>query len=116
MTKRSSEKVLGDLLGACDAAKELVSRGRAAYDGDRLLRLPGEAIVGRIGDSSAKLRDEFGPALPETVPWAEVIGNRIVVDHSYHRVDYDALWVTLERDVPELDTTMRSWTPPRPPS
>jgi uncharacterized protein with HEPN domain len=39
----------------------------------------------------------------------DVIANRIIVDHVYHRVDYDLLWNTLERDVPQLGTTLREW-------
>lgn len=102
-------KLVSDLLDAADAAADLVSRGRAAYDDDRILRLAGEAVVGRIGDSAAKLRELVGSDLPDEVPWADVIGNRIIVDHVYHRVDYDALWNTLERDVSRLAATMLDW-------
>lgn len=109
MSGRSSDKVLGDLLDACDAAAELVARGSEAFDSDQLLRLAAEAIIGRIGDSAAKLRQAYGESLPTRIPWDEVIGNRIVVDHAYHRVDYGALWVTLERDVPELREAMGKW-------
>jgi hypothetical protein len=38
-----------------------------------------------------------------------VIANRIIVDHVYHRVDYDLLWNTLERDVPQLGAKLREW-------
>ena len=44
----------------------------------------------------------MGEEIPEGVPWDDVIANRIIVDHVYHRVDYDLLWNTLERDVPRL--------------
>ena len=29
-----------------------------------------------------------------------MVGARIVVDHAYHRVDYDVIWSTLERGTP----------------
>ena len=54
---RPVDKLLADLLDAVGAAEELVGRGRAAYDTDRILRLAGEAVVGRIGDAAAKLSD-----------------------------------------------------------
>jgi uncharacterized protein with HEPN domain len=73
------------------------------------LRLAGEAVIGRIGDSAAKLRDQHGDDLPKEVPWDDVIANRIIVDHVYHRIDYDLLWNTLERDVPALGARLREW-------
>ena len=67
---------------------------------ERPLRLAGEALIGRIGDVASKLPDEL---IRETsdVPWDDVRGMRIVVDHVYHAVDYRIVWQTLE-DVPKL--------------
>jgi uncharacterized protein with HEPN domain len=109
MSGRPVDKIVADLLDAVGAASELVGRGRDAYDSDRLLRLAGEAVIGRIGDSAAKLRDQHGDDLPKEVPWDDVIANRIIVDHVYHRIDYDLLWNTLERDVPALGARLREW-------
>ncbi len=106
---RPVDKLVADLVDAVRAAEELVERGRRAYDTDRILRLAGEAVVGRIGDAAAKLRDVVGEDLPEEVPWDDVIANRIIVDHVYHRVDYQLLWNTLERDVPALGAAVRAW-------
>jgi hypothetical protein len=36
------------------------------------------------------------------VPWDDIRDIRILVDHNYHRVDYDILWRTLTDDVPHL--------------
>ena len=85
MSGRPVDKIVTDLLDAVGAASELVERGRDAYDTDRLLRLAGEAVIGRIGDSAAKLRDQHGDDLPREVPWDDVIADRIIVDHVYHR-------------------------------
>jgi uncharacterized protein with HEPN domain len=109
MSRRSVDKIVADLIDAVQATSELVERGREAYESDRMLRLAGEALIGRIGDSASKLRDQLGEEIPEGVPWDDVIANRIIVDHVYHRVDYDLLWNTLERDVPQLGATLREW-------
>jgi uncharacterized protein with HEPN domain len=109
MSPRSVDKIVADLLDAVEATNELVQRGRNAYESDRMLRLAGEALIGRIGDSASKLRDRLGEEIPEGVPWDDVIANRIIVDHVYHRVDYDLLWNTLEREVPQLGATLREW-------
>lgn len=109
MSRRPLEKVVADLLDACDAASALVARGRDTYDDDRMLHLAAEAIIGRIGDAAAKLRQQASEELPDEIPWDDVIANRIVVDHVYHRVDYSALWNTLERDVPVLADAVTAW-------
>jgi len=109
MSRRPVDRIVTDLLDAVEASRELVGRGRDAYESDRMLRLAGEALIGRIGDSASKLQDQIGDQLPSEVPWDDVIANRIIVDHVYHRVDYDLLWNTLERDVPTLGTTLREW-------
>lgn len=109
MSRRAVNKIVADLLDAVQATSELVERGREAYKSDRMLRLAGEALIGRIGDSASKLRDQLGEEIPGGVPWDDVIANRIIVDHVYHRVDYDLLWNTLERDVPQLGTALREW-------
>lgn len=113
MSRRPVEKIVADLVDAADAARELVARGRGAYEADRLIRLAGEAVVGRIGDAAAKLRDHVPDDLPDEIPWDDVIANRIIVDHVYHRVDYKALWNTLERDVPKLAGVLVSWAQDR---
>ncbi len=49
----------------------------------------------------------------DEIPWDDVIANRIIVDHVYHRVDYEALWNTLERDIRKLTRVLVSWAQDR---
>lgn len=107
--RREPRKVAGDLLEACDQAAEIVLRGRARYDADELHRLAAEAVLGRIGDAAKKLIAEFGDDLPPAIPWKDIVGLRIIVDHAYHRIDYDIVWSTLERDVPDLRLAFIAW-------
>jgi uncharacterized protein len=93
---------------AGDAAQELVARGKDAWDADRLLRLAGEAVIGRIADAANRLPQEVKAAVPE-IPWEDLRDIRIVVDRIHHRVDPGALWVTLAEDVPELVDRLRRW-------
>ena len=102
------EAVLNDIEEAAGAAAELVRRGREAWDRDRLLRLAGEAVIGRIADAANRLPDDVKGAVPE-VAWDDIRDIRILVDHIYHRVDYDALWETLATDVPDLLERLHRW-------
>ncbi len=105
---RPLDAVLADIEEAAEAARELVGRGKDAWDGDRLLRLAGEAVIGRIADAANRLPDEVKQAVPD-VPWDDIRDIRILVDHIYHRVDYEALWETLAEDVPILLRRVRRW-------
>lgn len=73
-----------------------------------LLRLAGEAVIGRIADAANRLPNEVKAALPG-VPWEDIRDIRILVDHVYHRIDYDALWQTLHDDVPDLLNQLEGW-------
>lgn len=108
MARRSLGELLDDLDEAVDAAKELVACGRERWEHERPLRLAGEAVIGRIGDVASKLPDQL---LEETreVPWDDVRGMRIVVDHVYHAVDYNIVWQTLRDDAPTLGNAIDRW-------
>lgn len=105
---RPLDAILADIEEAAEAAQDLIGRGRDAWDGDRLLRLAGEAVIGRIADAANRLPEEVKQAVPD-VPWDDIRDIRILVDHIYHRVDYDALWKTLAEDVPRLLQRLRQW-------
>jgi uncharacterized protein with HEPN domain len=65
-------------------------------------------VIGRIADAANRLPGEIKDAVPE-IAWEDIRGIRILVDHIYHRVDYDALWQTLSSDVPDLLDRLRRW-------
>ena len=111
--QRPLDAVLDDIEDAAGAAAELVGRGKGAWDEDRLLRLAGEAVIGRIADAANRLPGEVKDAVPE-IPWDDIRDIRILVDHIYHRVDYEALWETLSTDVPDLLELLRRWRASRP--
>ena len=95
------DAIIADIEHAGEAAAELITRGKPAWDNDDLLRLAGEAVVGRIADATNRLPQAIKDSVPD-VPWDDIRDIRILVDHIYHRIDYDALWETLRVDVPHL--------------
>jgi uncharacterized protein with HEPN domain len=107
-SRRDAREILEDLAEAIDAAAELVGLGKHRWDRERPLRLAGEAVVGRLGDIATKRPNELVADTSE-LPWAEIKGMRIVVDHAYHGIDYERVWRTLRDDVPELDRVVRTW-------
>ncbi|MGC9155200.1 MAG: DUF86 domain-containing protein [Ferrimicrobium sp.] len=86
----------------------MVSRGIDAWREDRLLRLAGEAVISRIGDAANKLPEEVRLSTPQ-VPWDEIRSNRILVAHIYHRIDYEIIWETLVKDIPQMVNALAGW-------
>jgi uncharacterized protein with HEPN domain len=99
--KRPVDKLLVDIIQAAEVADEIVRRGARASSRMPVAQFGAEAVVGRIGDAASKLPDQVRASMPE-IPWKEIIGFRIVVDHAYHRLDYGRVWNTLYEDVPRL--------------
>jgi uncharacterized protein with HEPN domain len=99
--RRPVDKLLEDLLLAADVAGEIVQRGREHFQTELVTQFGPEAVVGRIGDAASKLPEEVRSSMPG-LPWKEIIGFRIVVDHAYHRLDYGRVWNTLSQDIPKL--------------
>jgi uncharacterized protein with HEPN domain len=54
-----------------------------------------------IGEAAKRLSKEFTDAYPN-VPWKDMAGMRDRLIHGYFGVDLDAVWETLERDIPRL--------------
>lgn len=104
---RSVAAVLSDIEEASEAAAEIIGKGKAAWDDDRLLRLAGEAIIGRIADAAGRLPSALKIRVPD-VPWDDIRDIRILVDRIYHRIDYQILWQTLKEDVPHLRSALQA--------
>jgi uncharacterized protein with HEPN domain len=106
--KRSVDKLLDDIIEAAAVADEIVRRGRANFESDPVAQFGAEAVVGRIGDAASKLPEVVRASMPD-LPWKEIIGFRIVVDHAYHRLDYHRVWNTLCDDIPRLRASIERY-------
>jgi uncharacterized protein with HEPN domain len=106
--RRPVDAIMADIEQAGEAAADLIGRGKEEWDANFLLRLAGEAVIGRIAEAAHRLPDEVKSSLAD-VPWDDMRDIRILVDHIYHRIDYDTLWETLRTDVPHLLSSLRGW-------
>ena len=93
---------LTDLRAHAAMAQRLVSRGRAEFDRDEAIRLAGEAVIHRIGESAGRLPDAFVADFP-ALRLRAFKGMRNLVAHRYQHVDYEIIWETIAVDVPRLD-------------
>jgi uncharacterized protein with HEPN domain len=58
-----------------------------------------------IGEASAKLSKMFRDDNPQ-IPWKNIIGMRNKLIHDYFGVDVQAVWATVENDIPSLKTAI----------
>lgn len=98
---RADDERIADILDAARQIAEVVARGRHAWDADRISQLAVERLLEIIGESARAMSSEARSALPE-VPWADVVGLRVVLAHHYHRVDPGQVWMIASTDVPRL--------------
>jgi uncharacterized protein with HEPN domain len=61
-----------------------------------------------IGEAARVLTDPLKAELVE-VPWIDIIGMRNRIVHEYFSIDYDILWNTVEKDIPELKKTIEAY-------
>ena len=57
--------------------------------------------LGVIGEAVNNLPADFKAKYPE-IPWQKIIGMRNKVLHEYFGIDWDILWQTIEKSIPEL--------------
>ena len=60
-----------------------------------------------IGEAAKKVSSELKNGHPE-IPWKDVAGMREKLIHNYFGVDLDAVWDTVEKDVPRLKDGIRA--------
>lgn len=98
---RADDERIADIFDAAQQIAGVVARGRDAWDTDRISQLAVERLLEIIGESARAMSSEARAALP-AVPWADVIGLRVVLAHHYHRVDPGQVWMIASTDVPRL--------------
>jgi uncharacterized protein with HEPN domain len=54
-----------------------------------------------IGEASARISTEFRKAHPD-IPWRDMVGLRNRLIHEYFRINFDAVWDTIQNDLPAL--------------
>ncbi len=61
-----------------------------------------------IGEATKNLAGEFSDKYPN-IPWRKMVGMRDKLIHDYLGVDLDAVWDTIEKDIPALKNKLRNF-------
>lgn len=102
MSERRDLDRLADMRDALSDIRTLTADGRQTFETDRVAQQAVAYNLAVLGEAARALSAELREGHPE-VPWREVIAQRNVVVHEYHRLDLDSLWSTATEDIPDLD-------------
>lgn len=98
---RSDADRVEDILRAIDRIERRAATGRERFLHDELLQTWVVHHLEIIGEAVKGLSDEFRAARP-AIPWGAIARMRDRLIHGYWDIDLEAVWVTIQRDLPEL--------------
>jgi uncharacterized protein with HEPN domain len=97
---RSDEDRILDISEAIAAIAERV-QSRRDFDDDELIRVWCLHHIVVIGEAASRVSESLREKYPE-VPWRRIVAMRNAVVHGYFQVDWDQVWVVVERDLDPL--------------
>ena len=97
---------LEDIQDAIGQIAKYTQRDRQAFDEDELVRVWVLHHLEIIGEACRGLSEGFRHSHPDEI-WSDAISFRNVLVHQYFGIDYQAVWVVVERDLPVLKQKVR---------
>ena len=97
---------LEHILTAITRIEQYTQEGRAAFMASPMAQDAVSRNFEIIGEATKRLPMAFREAHP-VLPWAEMAGFRDVLIHEYDRIDLDEVWLTVERDLPQLKVPLQ---------
>lgn len=99
--RRDDAYLLDILIAARKALKFIEEIDRNEFQENDLIQSAVMRPLEIIGEAASKISEETRKANPQ-IPWNDMIGMRNRLIHEYFRVDYDAVWDTIQKDLPQL--------------
>jgi uncharacterized protein with HEPN domain len=99
--RRDDSYLLDILISARKALKFVAGIDRHEFEENEVIQNAVMRPLEIIGEASARISKGFRESHAE-IPWEEMIGLRNRLIHEYFRVDYGAVWDTIQDDLPKL--------------
>src|SRR5512138_194075 len=99
--RRDDAYLLDILIAARKALKFVEGIDRNNFEDNELVQNAVMRPLEIIGEASAKISKEFRKTHPD-IPWREMVGLRNRLIHEYFRINFGAVWDTINKDLPAL--------------
>ena len=99
--RRDETYLLDVLIAAQKALKFVEGIDRKAFADNEVVQNAVMRPLEIIGEASARVSKEFRKVHAE-IPWREMVGLRNRLIQEYFRIDSDAVWDTIQKDLPKL--------------
>ena len=99
--RRDETYLLDILIAARKALKFVEGVDRAEFEDNEVVQNAVLRPLEIIGEASSKISKDFRKSHKE-IPWSDLIDLRNRLIHEYFRVDYSAVWDTIQKDLPRL--------------
>ncbi len=104
---RDADERLLDMIEAIERIEKYASEGKKSFEQNELIQTWVVHHLEIIGEAASKLGRAFHETHP-AIPWAQIIAMRNILIHEYFGMDLEAVWNTIERDLPELKAKLRA--------
>jgi len=108
LPERIASRRMDSILESAATAREIVAHGRTEWDRNVLLRLASEAVVIRIGEAVKAIPRDHLPEASD-ISWKHLATTRDFYAHNQHKINPEALWGELTREVPRVERAVRQW-------
>lgn len=99
--RRDEVYLLDMLIAARKALKFVEGIDRNEFDDNEVIQNAVMRPLEIIGEAASRISISFRKAHPE-IQWKEMIGLRNRLIHEYFRVEFGAVWDTIQKDIPKL--------------
>ena len=100
--KRDDKLYLKDILSAFESIQKFVEG--MSFEDFKADDKTSSAVIRKfeiIGEATKKISEEIRQKYPQ-IPWKEMAGMRDRLIHFYIGVDYQLIWETIEKRIPEV--------------
>jgi len=98
---RNDEERLQDILEAIAQIEKYAIQGKEEFQNNELVQIWIIYHLQIIGEASNNLSPKLIAQYPQ-IPWAEIIAFRNILVHEYFRIDFQAVWKIINRDLTDL--------------
>jgi uncharacterized protein with HEPN domain len=104
---RAINERLHDIHEAIVRIEKYTQRGRTLFDQDELVQTWVIHHLEIIGEAARALPQDYRRSHPG-IPWGQISGMRNILIHMYFGIDLDAVWTVVERDLPQLRSSIEA--------